>query len=322
MDSIPVRTALRESFVKGMTKGGVYFALVILVIVSGIISPKMLEPSYILEVLKVASILGIISIGQTLLILSRGIDLSVGVHMTLVMILIDGISMGRPENTLLALIVALLVGLAVGAINGLLVVKFEIEPLVGSLGVMTLLIGVSFVYTKGFAKGIAPPLLNFLGSGRLLGFFPVPILLWIIVALAVFFVLRYTVFGRHVYASGANPTAARLAGIRIERVRLLVYLISGGLTAFSGVIWTGYLGTPTLAGGSYYALDSIAAVVIGGTTFSGGKGGIGGTIAGVVILGYLSSFLTILGIGEAGRLMAQGLIILALVFSYTGRKRG
>jgi len=173
MDSIPVRTALRESFVRGMTKGGVYFALLILVIVSGIISPKMLEPSYILEVLKVASILGIISIGQTLLILSRGIDLSVGVHMTLVMILIDGISMGRPENTLLALIVALLVGLAVGAINGLLVVKFEIEPLVGSLGVMTLLIGVSFVYTKGFAKGIAPPLLNFLGSGRLLGFFPV-----------------------------------------------------------------------------------------------------------------------------------------------------
>jgi ribose transport system permease protein len=321
MDSIPIRAALRENFLRGMTKGGVYLALAILVIISGIISPKMLEPSYILEVLKVASILGIISIGQTLLILSRGIDLSVGVHMTLVMILIDGMSMGRPENTLLALIVALLVGLAVGAFNGLLVVKFEIEPLVGSLGVMTLLIGVSFVYTKGFAKGTAPPLLNFLGSGRLLDFFPVAIVLWILVAFTIFFVLRYTVFGRHVYASGANPTAAKLAGIRIERVRLLVYLISGGLTAFSGVIWTGYLGTPTLAGGSYYALDSIAAVVIGGTTFSGGKGGIEGTIAGVIIIAYLSSFLTILGIGEAGRLMVQGLIILALVFSYTGRKR-
>jgi ribose transport system permease protein len=306
---------------RDIRRGGVFIGLVLLICVSGILAPKTVDPAYFIEVMRITSILGIVSIAQTLLILTRGIDLSVGVHMTLIMVLVDGLSLGRPENTALVIVVAFAAGLLISLINGLLVVKLKLEPLVGSLGVMTLITGANFIYTKGFAGGVAPPFIHFLGSGRLLGFLPVPVLIWLIAALGVSFLLRNTVFGRYVFACGANPRAARLAGIRVDLVRMTVYVIGGFLTAAAGIIWAGFLGTPTLAGGAYYPLDSIAAVVIGGTTFAGGKGGVGGTVAGAIIVVYLSSVLTIIGLGEPGKLVVQGVVILLLVLVYTGRKK-
>ena len=315
------RTAGTRIGRKDIRQGGVYIGLLCLVLASGILAPKTVDPAYFMEVMRITSILGIVSIAQTLLILTRGIDLSVGVHMTLIMVLVDGISLGRAENTGLVIGIALLAGLAISLLNGLLVVKLKLEPLVGSLGVMTLLTGINFIYTKGFAGGVAPPFIHFLGSGRLLGFLPVPVFVWLVAALGGFLLLRKTVFGRYVFACGANPRAARLAGIRVDLVRMSVYVISGLLTAVAGIIWAGFLGTPTLAGGAYYPLDSIAAVVIGGTTFAGGKGGVGGTVAGAVIVVYLSSVLTIIGLGEPGKLVVQGFVILLLVLVYTGRKK-
>ena len=316
-----LRTEGARIGLRDLRQGGVFIGLIMLIGVSGILAPKTVDPAYFIEVMRVTSILGIVSIAQTLLILTRGIDLSVGVHMTLIMVLVDGISLGRPENTVLVIVVAFAAGLLISLLNGLLVVKLKLEPLVGSLGVMTLITGVNFIYTKGFAGGVAPPFIHFLGSGRLLGFLPIPVLIWIIAALGVLFLLRKTVFGRYVFACGANPRAARLAGVRVDLIRMTVYIIGGLLTAAAGIIWAGFLGTPTLAGGAYYPLDSIAAVVIGGTTFAGGKGGIGGTVAGAIIMVYLSSVLTIIGLGEPGKLVVQGVVILLLVFIYTGREK-
>ena len=316
-----LRTEGARISLRDFRRGGVFIGLVLLIGVSGILAPRTVDPAYFIEVMRVTSILGIVSIAQTLLILTRGIDLSVGVHMTLIMVLVDGISLGRPENTALVIVVAFAAGLLISLLNGLLVVKLKLEPLVGSLGVMTLITGVNFIYTKGFAGGVAPPFIHFLGSGRLLGFLPIPVLIWIIAALSVFFLLRKTVFGRYVFACGANSRAARLAGVPVDLIRMTVYIIGGLLTAAAGIIWAGFLGTPTLAGGAYYPLDSIAAVVIGGTTFAGGKGGIGGTVAGAIIMVYLSSVLTIIGLGEPGKLVVQGVVILLLVFIYTGRKK-
>ena len=306
---------------KVFQRGGVYISLILLLIISGIISPSTVDPMHLLRILKVASILGIMSIGQTLLIISKGIDLSVGAHATLTMVLISGITLGNPKYTFFAIIICLLAGLLIGLINGLLVVKFDIEPLVGSLGVMTLITGVYYIYTKGFARGFSPPFIHYVGTGTVFGFLPVSLIIWVMLSLIIIFILKRTIIGRYIYACGANQEAAFTAGIKVGNVRILIYMISGLLTTISGLVLAGFINEPTLIAGTSYPLDSIAAVIIGGTTFAGGKGNIGGTVAGAVVIVFLASFLTIIGLGQAGKFIFQGLIILVLVFIYTGRKK-
>ncbi len=300
--------------------GGVYLAFLFLLIITAIVAPATLEPLHILDMLRNGSVLGIIVIAQTLLILIRGIDLSVGAHAILIMLLVDGISMGNPGKTFLVIVVALLVGIVVGLLNGILVVKLKIEPLVSSLGVMSLIIGISYIYTKGFGKGGAPPLIRQLGSGQI-GVFPYSAIIWAVLAIIFIFILKKTVFGRKIYTIGSNPAAASIVGINVTSVSLLVYAISGLLVSIGGILLAGYLSNPTLVGGETYPLDSIAAVILGGTTFAGGKGGVGGSIVGTLIMVFLASLLNILGLGHPWKLMVQGIIILLLVFSYTGRSK-
>ncbi len=302
-------------------KGGVYISLAILLIIAGIFAPRLLEPTHLLFILRIASILGIISIGQTLLIISRGIDLSVGAAATLVVVLICSVSMGDARFTLRVILIALAVGVAIGITNGLLVVKFRISPLVGSLGVMSLVTGITYIYTRGFARGSVPEFISYIGHGRILGYIPVPVILWAAIAIAIIYVLKRTSFGRYIFACGANPRAAYMAGINPNKILFFVYIISGLLTAIAGIIWAGYLRTqPTLVGGEYYPLDSLTAVIIGGTIFAGGKGTILGTIIGVIIISLLSSLLNMMGLVHGVKLLLQGLIIMLMVFAYTGRK--
>ncbi len=307
--------------VKVFQRGGVYISLIILLIIAGILSPRLLSPTHFLFILRIASILGIISIGQTLLIISRAIDLSVGATATLVVVLICSISMGDARFTVRVILISLAVGVLIGMINGLLVIKFRISPLVGSLGVMSLVTGFTYLYTRGFARGSAPDFIAYIGHGRVFGYIPVPVIMWTIISIAVIYVLRKTSFGRYIFACGANPKAAYMAGISPNRTLFYVYIISGLLTAIAGIIWAGYLRTqPTLVGGEYYPLDSLTAVIIGGTTFAGGKGTIIGTIIGVIIISLLSSLLNTLGLVHGVKLLLQGLIIMLMVFAYTGRK--
>lgn len=309
-------------FVRVFKKGGVYISLAILLIIAGILSPELLEPSHLLFILRIASILGIMSIGQTLLIISRGIDLSVGASATLVVVLICAISMGEDKYLIQVIGIALAVGVLIGMTNGLLVVKFRISPLVGSLGVMSLVTGITYLYTRGFARGSAPRVISYLGHGKIFGFLPIAVLLWAVIAAVTIYVLKKTAFGRYIFACGANPKAAYMAGINPNRILFFVYIISGFLTAISGIIWAGYLKSqPTLVGGTYYPLDSLTAVIIGGTTFAGGKGSIMGTIIGVIIISLLSSLLNMLGLVHGVKLLIQGLIILLMVFAYTGKKK-
>ncbi len=311
---------LRYFIINLFQKGGVYISLVILLIIVGILSPRLLDPKHLLFILKIASILGIISIGQTLLIISRGIDLSVGASATLIMVLVSSISMGKSYYTFRTILICLAVGVLIGAVNGLLVVKFRISPLVGSLGVMSLITGITYLYTKGFARGSAPEFITYIGHGKIFGFLPVSIVLWALIAIIIFFILGRTSFGRYIFACGANPRAAYVAGINLNRILFYVYIISGLLTAIAAIIWAGYLRSPTLIGGGYYPLDSLTAVIIGGTIFAGGKGSIIGTIIGVIIISLLSSLLNVLGLGQGVKLLFQGIIIMLMVFAYTGRK--
>jgi len=301
-------------------KGGVYISLAILLIVAAFISPQLLDPKHLLFILKIASILGIISIGQTLLIITRGLDFSVGASATLVMVLICSITMGNPKYTFIAILIALATGFLIGVVNGLLVVKFHISPMVGSLGVMSLLTGITYLYTKGFARGSTPEFISYLGNGQLFGFLPVSLIIWIVIAIIIIFILKRTSFGRYIFAVGANPKAAHMAGLNPEKIMFYAYMISGLLTAVAAIIWAGYLRSPTLVGGSSYPLDSLTAVIIGGTTFAGGKGSILNTIIGTIIIVLLSSLLNMLGLGEGVKMLFQGVLILIMVFAYTGRK--
>jgi inositol transport system permease protein len=310
----------KEVFAKIFKNYGIYIVILLLVLISGIVSPKTVDPKNLIEILKNTSVLGIICIGQTLLILTRGIDLSVGAHVVFINILVAGISLGDPKKTFITILIVLAIGALIGLFNGALAVKLKIEPLLGSLGVMTLLVGISFLYTKGFAKGNTPPFIRAMGIGKVFGFLPISVIIWIFLAIVFGFLLIRTIFGRYVHAIGSNPKAASIAGIKVDRNRLLIYAISGVLTAIAGLIWSGFLGTPTLTGGQYLPLDSVAAVIIGGTTFAGGKGRIIGSMIGAVIIVYLSNFLTIVGLGVEWKIIAQGLIILLLVFIYVGRK--
>ena len=312
---------VKDIFLKIFRSGGIYIAFLFLIIISGILSPKTLAPLHILDMLQNGAVLGIIVIAQTLLILIRGIDLSVGANVILAMLLVDGISMANPEKTAQAVTIALFAGLLIGLLNGVLVVKLKIEPLVSSLGVMSLITGISYIYTKGFGKGQSPPFAIFLGSGQLFGFLPVSVIIWAVLAAIFIFILKKTVFGRYIYSVGSNPKTATLAGINVPRVSMLVYAISGVLVSIAGILLAGYLGNPTLAGGETYPLDSIAAVILGGTTFAGGKGGIGGSIVGTLIIVLVASLLNIMQLGHPWKLIVQGVIILLLVFSYTGRSK-
>ncbi|HAX17308.1 MAG TPA: hypothetical protein DCY00_01760 [Actinobacteria bacterium] len=309
-----------EIAAKVFRTGGVYLAFLFLIIIIAIVAPATLEPLHILDMLRNGSVLGIIVIAQTLLILIRGIDLSVGAHAIFIMLLVDGVSMGNPRKTFLVIVIALLVGIAIGLLNGILVVKLKIEPLVSSLGVMSLIVGISYIYTKGFGKGGAPPLIRQLGSGQI-GVIPYSAIIWAVLTIIFIFILKKTVFGRKIYTIGSNPTAASIVGINVTSVSLLVYAISGLLVSIGGILLAGYLSNPTLVGGETYPLDSIAAVILGGTTFAGGKGGVGGSIVGTLIMVFLASLLNILGLGHPWKLMIQGIIILLLVFSYTGRSK-
>lgn len=310
----------RQFFGRLFQKSGVYISLVILIIIAGILSPRLLAPNHLLFILRIASILGIMSIGQTLLIISRGIDLSVGASATLITVLISSLSMGQNRLTFMVVIIALATGVLVGMFNGFLVVRFKISPLVGSLGVMSLITGITYIYTKGFARGEAPDAIAYIGHGKLFGFLPVSIVIWAVIAVIIFLVLRRTSFGRFIFACGSNPRAAFMTGINPNKILFFVYMISGLLTAIAAIIWAGYLRSPTLVGAEYYPLDSLTAVIIGGTTFAGGKGSIMGTIVGVIIISLLSSLLNMMGLGQGVKLLFQGMIILLMVFAYTGRK--
>jgi len=315
-----------EVFLQGSKTGkiiermGVYLALIILLIVSGILSPASVSPNHLLNVTRQASALGIVGIGQTFVIMTQGIDLSVGANLTLIEILTAGMILGRGEMVLPVVILCLGIGAFIGLINGVGVSKLKLSPFVMTLCMMSVLTGVYLLYSGGSPRGKIPDSLRFIGAGRIGNVFPTAIIVWVIAIFIAFIVLRYTTFGRYIYATGGNPQASYLSGVNVDMVIIIAYVISGLCSALAGVLLSGYIGTGSLTVGKDYDLNSIAAVIMGGTTFSGGRGGVIGTIGGALVITILFSLLTMLGIPHSGKLMAQGLIIIGIVSLYAKRR--
>ncbi|MFY0545856.1 ABC transporter permease [Brevibacillus sp. H7] len=290
---------------------GPLLGLALIVIVLSIISEDFFTISNIFNVLRQISINALIAFGMTFVILTGGIDLSVGSILALSSALTAGMMAGGMD-TPLAVLIGLLAGAVMGAANGVLISKGKVAPFIATLATMTVFRGLTLVYTEG--KPITGLHEDFAMLGR--GFFleiPMPVI-WMLISFAVlYFLLRHTTFGRHVYALGSNEEATRLSGINTSKVKILVYSISGLFAALSGIILTSRLNSAQPTAGTAYELDAIAAVVLGGTSLAGGRGWITGTLIGAMIIGVLDNGLNLLNVSSFYQQVVKGGVILLAV---------
>ncbi len=295
--------------------------LILLIIGTDIASPGFVTPSQLSTTLLYAAPLGILAAGQTLVLLTGGIDLSVAGTATAAAYLLAGLG---GLGAVPAIILALLLGLAVGLVNGIGVGIFGVQPLIMTLGMAGIITGALALAALGFTNGVptVPDAIHQLGSGTVLGLVPVNLFVWAPIALLLTVGLRRSGFGRMVYAVGDNPLACRLAGVRVWQVLLATYTLCGVLGAVAGLLFVGATNAADQNLANPYLLPSVAAAVIGGTSILGGSGGYGGTILGALILTVLDSLLNILSMPEAIKQMLYGLIVLALAAVYVRTSGG
>jgi ribose transport system permease protein len=260
-----------------------------------------------------AAVLGLIAAGQTLVMLTGGVDLSVATTATAGAFMISRFGThGSPE----AIAFALAVGLVIGLVNGIGVAVFRVNALIMTLGISAITLGLLTVEAQKQFTALVPNFVATLGSGRFLTYVPYDLLVWGPIAALIILGLRYSGIGRMIYAVGDNPVASRLAGVRIWQVLLFVYAMCGVLSALAGILLVGFNNAADLGIGTPFLLPSVAAVVIGGTSIFGGLGGYAGTILGALILTVLDSLLTILNASQAVRQIIYGAIVLALAALY------
>jgi ribose transport system permease protein len=284
--------------------------LAILLTIAGALIPSFLLPDRLLLLGQQVAPLALVAIGQTLVVLIGLIDLSVGAVLTLSLVLGAGIARGSNEALPIAILICLAVGAMIGAVNGLLITRLRLPALISTLATATMINGASWVYTNGAPNGSMPAVLQFAANGKI-GIVPAADLIVGIVFVAIIILLTRTIFGRRLYATGANLRAAKLTGIRVERMTVIAYAICGALAAAGGLLLGGYIAVGTLNAGDPYVLNSLAVVLIGGTSLSGGEGGVFGTLVGVAILAVLTALLIQLSVPIALRSMLLALIVIA-----------
>ena len=293
----------------------IWVAVVALYLVAALVSPAFLSAAQVRNILQVTAFLGVVSLGQTIALLVGGIDLSVGGVVTLVNILSTALMDGRAGSAPQAIAICLVVGLAIGAGNGVLIAWLRVTPLIATLSSNAILFGAALLYTGGAPHGHAAPGFQVLGQGALWGV-PASTLCWIAIALGGLFLLGRTVFGRYLYAVGANPVAAHLMGVPVRGVLVAAYALSALMASLGGLLLTAYIGNPSLGIGNQFLLTSVAAAVVGGTALTGGIGGIIGTLGGALFITEASSFTTIAHLSTGAQYVVQGVIIAGSVVVY------
>jgi ribose transport system permease protein len=292
---------------------GPLLALIVVCAGLALMSPDFRTVGNLFDVMRQVSINAIISFGMTLAILLGGIDLSVG-SILAVSSVIAAMLMKGGHAPMLAAAGGVFAGAAMGSINGAVIAKGKVAPFIATLGTMTLLRGVALVLSKGSPiSDFSSDFFSMLGGGYLLHIIPLPVV-WMLTGFALFwFLLTRTIFGRHVYATGGNAEAARLSGVNTDRIQLLVYTVSGAMAAVAGVILTSRLDSAQPTAGGGYELDAITAVVLGGTSLSGGRGWIFGTLVGALLIGVLNNGLNLMGVSAFYQQVVKGAVILLAV---------
>jgi len=297
-------------------------ALLVMCIVLSFLSDRFLTGENAWNVMRQISVNVIISVGMTLVILTGGIDLSVGSILALAGAVTAGMLKFGAEFTdmnvylgftlLGALVGGTLVGTVLGWFNGITITRFKVPPFVATLAMLTIARGLTMLWTGGFPITGLGDNMAFIGTGWFLGI-PMPVWISAIIVLMAVVLTNKTTLGRHIYAIGGNETAARLSGIKIKKVKVIVYSIAGALAGIGGIIVTSRLDSAQPNAGLSFELDSIAAVVIGGTSLSGGKGTIMGTVQGALIIGILNNGLVLLNVSPFWQQVIKGIVILLAV---------
>ena len=287
--------------------------LVIMCMIAAFLSPQFLSVSNLFNVVRQITVVAILGCGMTFVILTGGIDLSVGAIIGLAGAISAGV-LTYTGNVALAMGAGLLIGVLCGAANGFFVAKCGIPPFIATLGMMTLLRGCVLVYTKGAPIPIREDAYKWVGKGDLLGV-PIPIVLLIVIFALAYFVLGHTKYGRSVYALGGNREATRLSGIPVVKTEWITYIISGLMCGIAAIVLTARLGSAQSTGGTGYELDAIAAVILGGTSLSGGVGFVLPTVVGALIMGIIDNILTLLNVNPHATNIVKGAVILIAVLA-------
>ncbi|WP_302199878.1 ABC transporter permease [uncultured Gemmiger sp.] len=289
---------------------GVLVVFVLLFAVSCMLSDRFLQTSNLFNILRQISMFGILSVGMTFVIVSGGIDLSVGSIIALVCVITA--NMVNDHGIIPAILVALLVGALVGLINGVGIAYGKLQPFIMTLGTMYMASGAASIYTNGTPISIKG---NFskIGNSMLFNTIPLPAIYFIVILIAAYLVMRNTRFGRHVYSIGSNKEATRLAGVDVKKVTLSVYILSGVLAAVTGIIFAAQMASGSPVAGEGYEMNAITAAVVGGTSMSGGKGNLLGTFLGAVIMGILSNIMNLCGVSSYWQTVLTGLILVVAI---------
>ncbi len=299
-------------------------ALFILMAAMSLIAPNFMSKGNLLDILRVNSIKGIMSIAMTLVLLTGGIDLSVGSTFAVSGAVTASLIVGGYSdyitsnlfkcNTYTAVLIGLLAGALIGLVNGLVITKLKVEPFIATLAMMIVARGITYLYTGGYPINFKPIPDDFAWFGKgYVGAVPVPAVIFVLVVLAGGWLLKYTSFGRSLFAIGGNRETARLSGIPVERNICITYVLMGIMAGLAGIIMSSRVASASAVAGDSYEMDVIAGVVLGGTLQSGGKGSVVGTVIGIFIFGVIENGLNILGLPTYFKLIIKGLVIIIAV---------
>lgn len=285
-------------------------------------SPYFLSLKNFMNILSSVSVVGIIATGMTLVMITRGIDLSVGSIIALTGCVSALLIVNYQVPWPLAILITLIIGLLVGAVNGVLITRFKVVPFIATLGSMNIFRGIAFILTNGQAIYVPDKVITYLGTGKIFGLIPIPAVIMLFFFVLFWLITRFTVFGRNVFAVGGNSVASRLAGIPVQRLTLILYILTGVLSAIAGLVMTGLTSTAMPSAGDGYNLDTITAVYLGGNSANGGEGSVWRTFMGILIIGILNNGMALLSIQSYWQTFVKGcLLIAAVVFDMLRRKQ-
>lgn len=308
---VPARTRIMQ----GLARHGeilIFLLFLVLCAVTEMLAPEFLSGRNIANVARQASALGIVSIGQTIAIISLGIDLSVSSVATMAGVIAATVMVGKTGMVIPATLLGLATGIVVGLANGLLIAKVKLPDFIVTLATFSAVDGLMLVYTQGRSVGSITPGFAFISEGNV-GPVPTSVFVWLGFAAMAFVFLRYTRLGRHVFAVGGNREVARLSGVNVIWTKILVYVLSGFLAAAAGLMLLARMAVGYPLAGQAFQLDSIAASVVGGASLFGGRGGITGTIVGVLILSVLNNSFNLIGVSTFSQFVIKGFVIIAVV---------
>ncbi|MBN1349860.1 ABC transporter permease [candidate division KSB1 bacterium] len=305
-----------NNYLSLVQKYGIIVAFIVECVIFALWSEFFLTVPNIMNVLNQVVIYGIIAVGMTFVIITGGIDLSVGSSVALVGVLTASAMKIGFLPSWIVIPLGILIGLGIGSLTGMIsgfsITFFNMAPFIITLAMMTICRGAAFLTSNGFAVGDLPEAFSFLGRGRV-GIIPVPVIVMLLVFAFGHLLLAHTRFGRYVYSIGGNEEATRLSGVNTKRIKFLVYVLAGFLTSLSGVVLTSRLGAGVPNSGEMYELYVIAAVVVGGTSLSGGVGSIMGTFFGVLIIGVLYNGLNLVNVSSYWQMVILGIVIVGAV---------